>query len=156
MSLPELFTFHGDWDKYEDELYAIYLETIVNCEIKFRGMPVKTQYRPATKGKGFGFWHLISDGPNEDDRIPDMRRCERIRWVVWLIHNAETDQALSWWENKRGHNTHVVIWQEQENFAVVLAKRNGYYLLKTAYWVKQKRHADFIRERAEFQKAQNG
>ena len=29
MSLPELFPFHGDWDRYEGELYEIYENTII-------------------------------------------------------------------------------------------------------------------------------
>lgn len=156
MSLPDLFPFHGDWPRYEDELYAIYLETIVRSGITFRGWPVKAQYRPPTKNKGYGFWHLISEGEREDDRIPDMRRCERIRWVAWLIDNAESHVDLSWWGNARGSSRHIVIWHEQENFAVVLAQRNDYFLLKTAYWVKQRRRKDFEREREAFRKAKNG
>jgi hypothetical protein len=150
MSLPDLFPFHGDWSRYEDELYAIYLDTIIRSGIKFRGLPVKARYQPATKNKGYSFWHLISEGELEEDRTPDIRRCERIRWIAWLIENAETQEDLSWWENKRGSNTHIVIWHERENFAVVLAKRNGYFLLRSAYWVKKHRRKDFVRERKEF------
>jgi hypothetical protein len=150
MSLPDLFPFHGDWSRYEDELYGIYLETIIHSGIKFCDLPVRAQYRPATKNKGYSFWHLISEGELEEDRTPDIRRCERIRWIAWLIEKAETQKDLSWWENKRGSNTHIVIWHERENFAVVLAKRKGYFLLKSAYWVKEHRRKDFVRERKEF------
>ena len=156
MRLPELFPFHGDWSQYEDELYHIYKDTIVEAGIIFQGLPVRTQYRPPTKGKGFGFWHMISEGSEEEERTPDIFRCERIRWVAWLIKNAEKSNELSWWENKRGRNTHVVIWNEQENFAVVLAKRKDYYLLKTAYLVKSRRRNTFTRERTKFLKARKG
>ena len=156
MKLPDLFPFHGDWIRYEDELYEIYMETIVNSGIEFKGWPVRSQYRPPAKGKGFGFWHLISEGSEEENRTPDMLRCERIRWVAWLIENAEKEKDLSWWENRRGKNTHVVIWHEEENFAVVLAKRRNYYLLKTAYQAKSNRRETFIREREEFLKATKG
>ncbi len=154
MSLPELLPFHGDWPRYEDELYEVYLETIVRSRLTFRNLPVKAKYAPPTKNKGYGFWHLISEGQNEDDRIPDLRRCERIQWVAWLIQNTTTERELSWWENVRGSNTHIVIWHEKENFAVVLAKRNKYFLLKTAYWVKEYRRKDFERERREFLESQ--
>lgn len=156
MSLPALVPFCGDWSRYEDDLYEIYLKTIVCSGLKFQGLPVKTQYRPPTKNKGYCFWHLISEGEKEDDRTPDLRRCERIRWIAWLIENAETHGDLCWWENSRGSNRHIVIWHEKENFAVVLAKRNGYFLLKTAYWVKEQRRKDFERERDGFLRASKG
>ena len=154
MSLPELFPFHGEWDRYEEELYEIYLETIVRSGLTFGGVPVRSRYVPPTKNKGYSFWHLISEGEREEERIPDIRRCERIRWVAWLIQHATSHEDVCWWENKRGGNTHVVIWHEQENFAVVLAQRTGYFLLKTAYWVKQQRRKDFEREREEFRRSQ--
>ncbi|MDZ4855270.1 MAG: hypothetical protein SGJ26_10525 [Nitrospirota bacterium] len=154
MDLPELFLFHGEWSRYEEDLHAIYLETIIQSGLTFRSLPVRAKYAPPTKNKGYTFWHLISEGEREEDRVPDFRRCERIRWVAWVIRNATTHTELSWWENKRGSNTHIVIWHEQENFAVVLAQRNGYFLLKTAYWVKPYRRKDFERDRKEFLRSQ--
>ena len=153
MSLPDLFSFPGDWSSYENELYEIYMDTLVRIPTVFRGLPVNTQYRPASKGKGFGFWHIISEGAVEDDRLPDIKRCARIRWIAWLISNAETNPLISWWENQRGSSTHVVIWIESEDFAVILAKRNDYYLLKSAYWVKSGRKQDFLQEREAYLKA---
>ena len=154
MSLPELFPFHGDWDRYEGELYEIYLETIVRSGLTFGGLPVKAKFTPLTKKKGFTFWHLISEGEREEERTPDFKRCERIRWVAWLVENATSYPHVSWWKNNRWGNTHIVIWHEKENFAVILAKRTGYVLLKTAYWVKQHRRKDFEREREEFRRSQ--
>lgn len=161
---PELLSFSGDWPSYEDKIYAHYLETVVHANLKFSGHPVRAQFRPETRGKGFSFWHLISEAPernnrNEDDRIPDFARCARIRWVAWCIENAGKP-GFSWWENQRKRETHVVIWAETHNFAVVLAKRKNqegqrYYLLKTAYCLKSHRLATFICERDEFWKVKN-
>lgn len=161
---PDLCFFTGNWQAYEDELYQIYLDTVVHAGLRFQGVPVRAQYRPDTRGKGFSFWHLISEAPskdnkNEDDRIPDFERCARIRWVGWLINNMGNN-GFSWWENKRGRDTHVVLWAEQHDFAVVLAKRNTqdgpkYYLLKTAYCLKPHRKRTFAKERDEFWQAKN-
>lgn len=156
VSLPDLFVFHGDWNRYVEELYAIYLEKIVHSGLMFKGLPVKSQYRPPSHGKGYGFWHVISDGSSEENRIPDFRRCERIRWISWLIENAASDPRISWWENRRGRNTHVVIWIEEEMFVVVLAKRRDYYLLRTAYCPEPHRARTFKRERERFIQSQNG
>ena len=161
---PELCNFSGNWQVYEDELYQIYLDTVVHAGLRFQGVPVRAQYRPDTRAKGFSFWHLISEAPskdnkNEEDRIPDFDRCARIRWVGWLI-NSMGNNGFSWWENKRGRDTHVVLWAEQHDFAVVLAKRHTqdgpkYYLLKTAYCLKPHRKKTFAKERDEFWQAKN-
>jgi len=150
MDLPELVYFHGDWDRYVEELYEIYMREIVNGGLTFKGFPVKCQYRPSALGKGYGFWHVISDGSVEEDRIPDLRRCERIKWISWLIQNVENDSRITWWQNKRGSNPHVVIWIEAEDFAVILAKRSKYYLLKTAYCVSKRRKKTFQKERKRY------
>ena len=154
-ALPNLVLFQGDWRQYVEDLYAIYLGDIVNSGLTFQGLPVKSQYRPPSQGKGYGFWHVISDGATEEDRIPDFRRCKRICWIAWLIQNVDKDPRISWWENRRGRNTHVVIWIEEQEFVVVLAKRRDYFLLKTAYCPQTHRSRAFRKERAKFQQSQN-
>ncbi len=134
---PTLLPFSGDWSTYEDVIYEAFMESFVRPNIQFRGWRVTAQYRPETRGKGYSFWHTISESPdkknrNEDDRIPDFRRCERIMWISWVIENAGST-GFPWWENTRGRDTHVVIWAREHDFAVVLAKRRDYYMLKTAY-----------------------
>lgn len=153
MTLPDLFLFNGDWASYEDALYKIYLTEIVNGGLCFRGLPISCQYRPATKDKHFGFWHWISEGEKEEDRTPDLRRCERVHWIAYLIKEVEKNSEIFWWENKRKNNTHVVIWHELENFAVILAKRRDYFLLKSAYCVEPHRVKTFSKERNDFWEA---
>jgi hypothetical protein len=156
--LPELLTFSGNWPEYVETLYNIYQKQIVQGNLHFLNIPVKTQYRPPSDGKGFGFWHVISEGPEEAERVPDFRRCERIRWIAWAIENVENDPRISWWKNKRGRNTHIVLWIEEEDFAVILAERKGYYLLKTSYCIEEHRRKSMKkdRERYEREKARNG
>lgn len=158
---PDLIPFSNfaDWALYEDTIYAEYLATVAHARLQFRGAPIKVRFRPTTKQKGYGFWHLISEAPsqdnrNEDDRIPDLDRCARMRWVAWCIQNAEAT-GFSWWENTRGRETHVVIWAELHDFAVVLAKRDTqggprYYLLKTAYCLRGHTIRKFAKERDAF------
>lgn len=147
-----------DWEAYLDALYATYLETVANAKLTFCGCPLKVYFMPESKGRGYGFWHLISEAPDqrnrdEDERIPDLRRCERIRWVAWCVQQADAGlPGFSWWENERGRETHVVLWAEQHDFAVVLAKRQTgqggrYYLLKTAYCPREHTRRKFRRER---------
>ena len=155
MALPELILSDGNWPGYVERLYSVYLDTVVNGNLRFEGLKISCQFRPASQGKHFGFWHVISEGEVEGDRLPSLRRCERMGWIAYLIANAETDTEISWWKNKRNGNTHVVIWHEAENFVVILAERGDYYLLKSAYCAESHRRATFVRERAQF-RSQNG
>lgn len=151
IDLPELICFSGgSWQEYEDEIHQIFQDTVLKTPIYFRKCIVKVKFHPETKKKSFTFWHLISEGEHENDRIPCIRRCERIAWIRFFIEQAEKAHEISWWENKRGNNTHVVIWHEIENYAVILAERKGYYLLKTAYVVEKFRAKRFIKERDEY------
>ena len=133
LDLPDLIAFLGDWTQYVESLYKTYMREIVNGKITFSGLPIKTRYHPPSRGKGSGFWHVIQEGPSEDERIPDLRRCERISWISWMIKNATKDDRISWWEDVRGSSRDALIWLEQEDYLVVLSKRKGYYLLKTVY-----------------------
>lgn len=163
---PELMPWSGaDWEAYEDAIYAAYLQSVAHADLRFEGHPVRVQFHPESKHKGFGFWHLISEAPdqrnkNEEDRVPDLRRCERICWVAWCIRNAGSS-GFPWWENLRWGNTHVVIWAEAHDFAVVLAKRvtpksGGYYLLKTAYCVRQRNIGTMRKELDAWRRSQKG
>ncbi len=158
---PDLMTLneYGDWALYEDAIYAEYLATVAHANLRFRDAPVRVRFNPTSKRKGYGFWHLISEAPsqsnrNEEDRIPNLDRCARVRWVAWCVQNSG-NEGFSWWENQRRGETHVVIWAEEHDFAVMLAKRSAqdgprYYLLKTAYCLRPHNVTKFAKERDAF------
>ena len=160
---PELLPFAGEWQRYEDRVYEVFMDSFVRAGIRFQSVRVKAQFRPESRGKGYSFWHVISEAPhpgnrNEEDRVPDPRRCERIAWIAWAIEHASNGtDGFSWWENRRGRDTRVVIWAEPWDFVVILAKRRDYYLLKTAYCdLKPHRRRSFQKEREAFWQAQKG
>ena len=134
--LPPIIPFHGDWSKYTEELYTFYINEIVNGGLIYDGLPVRFRYNPPTKKKGFGFWHIIQEGALEDERIPDLRRCERISWIPFIIREAGRHNGISIWEEMRGTEIDVLLWLEENNYLVVLAKRHRYLLLQTAYCTK--------------------
>ena len=68
--------------------------------------------------------------------MPDLRRCERIRWPRPIIdHGAEP--VIRVWENERKGERRICLWLENADYLVVLARRRGYVLLWTAYPVTQ-------------------
>ncbi len=150
--LIELTKFQGDWAPYLEAIYQLYLNKIADSNFTYLGLPVKCQRRPMYENKGAGFWHAISEGTNEENRTVDLRRCERIPWIPWIIKHAKNgiNSTVTWWQNQRFGNIHIVFLHEKESYVVVLAKRNGYYLLKTAYCANKRRLQELIRERNNF------
>jgi len=97
-------------------------------------MRVALKRHPIEKGKEATFWHLISEGKSEKDRLPDLRRCERIRWPRPIIEHYN-QPAIKFWLNERRGEKRICLWFEEEEYLVVLAKRHGYVILWTAYLV---------------------
>jgi hypothetical protein len=137
--LPELEVFEGDWEEFIERVYQIYLDLIVKPDLRFKNLAVQPRFSPETKSKHYGFWHLTSSGQVEEDREPDLRRCERIRWVSWLIENYRNFPGVVYcWQEKRKNTNEIVIWFEEEHYVVILSERRDYWLLKTAYLVTKK------------------
>lgn len=148
--LPDLVplnAFGGDWSAYEAELHRIFMAEIARGGLLFRGWPVNCRRFPEISGRWASFWHLVQEGRAEHDRTPDLRRCERIRWVRWVIQNAVDHPEIDEWQNKRRTETNTLLWYREE-YLVVLAQRRNYWLLKTAYCTEQRgRIAKLRRER---------
>lgn len=153
MTAPALIVFaafHGEWAAYEAALYQIFLDQLAQANLLFRGVRVGCRRHPETEGRWASFWHLVQEGPVEDDRLPDLRRCERIRWIRWMIENADNNPDIQVWENTRRTETNILLWYREE-YLVVLAKRQGYLLLKTGYCtVTQGKIAKLRKERDAF------
>lgn len=153
--LPDFFIFKGvlassdDWLSYVEDLYKIFCDTLLSLPaLTFQGLPIRIKRHPEYQSKHFAFWHLITEGNLEDKRTPDFRRCERLAWISWVISNADRHPDINWWENERKSQKHIVLWLEKENYAVILARRNGYLLLKSHYPVELHRAETFRKERA--------
>ena len=150
---PPLLDFHGDWQRYEQELHGIFIEDIAQAGLQFHGQGVSCRRHPETAGRWAAFWHLVQEGSTEDDRTPDLRRCERLRWIRWIIENAGVHPEIDEWQNRRKSEINTLLWY-QEEYLVVLSQRGNYWLLKTAYCTEQpKRKAQLRRERDNFRRA---
>jgi len=156
MTPPDLLLFDafgGDWTAYENELHRIFMEEIARGAIRFRDRPVNCRRIPEAGGRWASFWHLVQEGRVEDDRTPDLRRCERIRWVRWVIENGTTHTEIDEWQNTRGTEVNTLLWYREE-YLVVLAQRRDYWLLRTAYCTaKAGRIRQLRKERDAFRQA---
>ena len=137
--LPPLVLFSdfgGDWDAYLDAIYDYFRRDFVDSKPVFQGRRLGLKRHPLTHGKEATFWHMIQEGAVEEDRTPDFRRCERIRWPRPIIEH-DTDETIKVWENQRRGEKRICLWFEQENYLVILADRGNYILPWTAYLVEQ-------------------
>lgn len=153
----ELNNSAGNWSNYLNRIYKRFCDDLVIRKAFFRDGYVGVRKIPETDGKGFGFWHCISEGKMEEKRIPDLERCKRIGWIRAIIDNTDKIK-VEHWENIRGREKCHLLWYREE-YLVVLAERknkiNGkkYYLLKTAYCTKgQTRVKNLRRERDAYKK----
>lgn len=148
--LPNLVLFEnykGDWNRYLDALYAFFKTDFIDSHPLFKGIRLGLKRHPLSKGKEATFWHLISEGKDEEERLVDFRRCERIRWPRPTIENAN-EPVLKVWENERNGEKRICLWLEAEEYFVVLAQRKGYILPWTAFLVtlpheKRKRQKEY-------------
>ncbi|HEX04299.1 MAG TPA: hypothetical protein ENH10_03965 [Bacteroidetes bacterium] len=135
--LPPLVLFGdhgGNWEAYLHAIYAWFRQDFVDSKPVFQGRRLGLKRSSLTSGKEATFWHMISEGAIEDERIPDLRRCERIRWPKPVIRNSEV-RRVKWWISVKKGEDRIHIWLEDEDYVVVLADRRGYLLLWTAFLV---------------------
>jgi len=135
--LPPLVLFSdysGEWDAYLEALYRWFKQDFIDNKPVFQGRRLGLKRHPLTYGKEATFWHLIQAGEIEEERIPDLRRCERIRWPKPLIEHDRDPKVKYWVSLKRGEDR-IHIWLEEEDYVVVLADRKGFLLPWTAFLV---------------------
>jgi hypothetical protein len=92
----------------------------------------------------------MSEGKAEEERTPDLERCARIPWIAWVIRNADKPKVVRWWENERstshGLKTRVPLWFVEQNYVVILEKRDDFYLLVTTYCLRDHQIKKFQKE----------
>lgn len=127
----------GDWAAYLESVHAVFQRDFVASQPRFQGKWVRYRRDPIYDGKEAGFWHCISEGASEEERIPDLRRCERMAWIRAVIENG-TESDVDVWENERHGNRGTLLWFREEYLIVLgnrIRSRDGfeYYQLVTAY-----------------------
>lgn len=155
--LPPLVLFpdyEGNWERYLEAIYNYFKQDFIDNRPFFRGHRLGLKKHPLEEGKEATFWHFIQEGPNEDNRIPDIRRCERIRWPRPVIEN-EDKSVIKVWENKRKNEKRILLWLERQEYLVVLAERKGYLLPWTAYLVTEEHRKKKLQKEYETSKNAN-
>jgi len=142
--LVQISDYGGDWEKYLNALYQFFRIDFIDSKPQFRSTPVNITKHPYSQGKEATFWHIISEGNTEEDRIPDFERCKRVRWPKAIIEHSDDEASIQVWENIRGREkrTLIRIIFSEYDYLIILAWHKTTVLLVTAYlitWESQKR-----------------
>lgn len=134
--------FGGDWRAYVDAVYQEFVRGFIASAPTILGLPVRYRWRDQGReppeGKAATFWHIITEGGQDPDRLPDLRRCERIGWLRIMLDAVPTGRVLLWENHDRGERR-ILITLPDFTYVAVLADRRTYLLLLTAYPVEHER-----------------
>ena len=147
--LPDLVlleSYQGNWDAYLEAIYKFFKADFVDSKPRYPGKRVTIRCEPITKGKEYAFWHFIEQGPTEEERVPELRRCERIRWPRPIIEAIRSENVKSW-NTRRGRHRRIVIALQDFSYMVVLEDMAEYVIVITAYPVEwESRRRKFEKE----------
>ncbi len=131
-----------------DDLYAQFCRDFIDSVPSFGGKPFQMKRHPMRDNREATFWHVISTGEDEATRRLDRQRCRRIGWPRALI-DAVGSSRVVWWRNRRGRESRVIIALPDFSYVVVLAERDTYVLLWTAYHVEREHRRRKLRREYE-------
>lgn len=166
--LPATVCVNPWTDQTYDNLYNIFCTTIRDRDLRFSGYRVWT-FPDMEDGREKIFWHLTTreqrkkqiphrkrkfyrdePQPNDEDRLPDPPRCERLPWVHVLIENSD-DPALLSWDYEEGDGTiKTYVWFRDRDFVVIMKQYPDHTrrLITSFYVDKEYKRKDFERKYA--------
>jgi hypothetical protein len=128
--------FQGDFKNYFDRVYQIFSAHFLKYNPNFQGVKVTAPRYPEVDGLSRTFYHITHQGDDEQNREPDIRRMERIRFPKFMIEIHPHAELLVW-EKEIGRDTRIHILNVAESYLLVLNKRKDYLLLWTAFYIEQ-------------------
>lgn len=159
LELPDLIhfdDFDGDYERYIERVYEIFAQDFIQNRLYFRRLPVRFKRLPEFQNRSCTFYHITHTGSDEQNRTPDLRRCERIGWVRPVIEQCD-NWNLKVWEQLRKGKIRICIWLDLEgepDLVVILDKRSDCVLLWTVFTLtyehekrkKLREYQEWIRE----------
>lgn len=152
--LVKLEEYVGDAVRYLQAVYNVFVRDFVHSQPQFQGKRLRLKVHPYIDGKEYTFYHFTHDGDIETERIPNLRRMERIPWPKPMIDNS-TEPELKIWRNQRGRHERILIFHDVENYLVVLEDRRKYILPWTTIYVDHpNRKKRLLKEYEEYKKTE--
>jgi len=157
-NLPDLILledYNNNWEQYIETIYRIFNQDIKSNQFKYKGKRISLKKHPCYKGKEKSFWHLTSLGDIEEERMPDIRRCERICWIRYIIDNRSKD-FIKERKNIRNNKINICLALESFDYIVILGQRKDYFVLLSAYPIEHSwRRNKFEKEYNDYKKQES-
>lgn len=132
----ELVEFGGNYTSYIDAIYEIFYNDFIKNKTYFGAHELKMKFNPIFQNRAYTFYHMTHEGEKEDERLPDLRRCERICWAKPCVENVEKWNLKFWRQTRKYSENRICILLDVYNdydYFVVLEVRETYVLLWTAF-----------------------
>ena len=163
--LPSLFKVNPWTDNTYNDLYEYFCKKIKGAKLKLNWRSVWI-FPDKEDGKEKIFWHLTSrenkpkriprrkqkfintNAQDELERLPDLRRSERITWITAIIKNVSSSEILHWDYLEGDGTIKTYLWIKKEDFVVILKKYKDltYRLITSFYIDKKNKRRDFERK----------
>ena len=91
-SLPRMICledYGGNYAAFIDAVYQIFFRDFIRHKAMFGSHRIHLRYHPAFQDRPYAFYHMTHKGDIENERLPDLRRCERIPWARPTIEQTE-------------------------------------------------------------------
>ena len=136
--LPEMATVNPWTNETFDILYKVFEKDFKESKPLYQGKVVWF-FQDMEDGREQIFWHMTS---RKDDvtgeRLPDLRRSERLPWARPMIDNANQPEILAWDYEEGDKAIKTYVWLPDFDFLVLMKRYpDGRRRLITSYYVDQ-------------------
>jgi hypothetical protein len=134
--LPDMFPVNPWTEQTFDLLYAIFRRDFIESQPCYRGCTVWF-FPEKAADKELVFWHLTSrDDKETGERLPDLRRSERLPWARPMLDNADKLEILDWDYEEGDGTIKTYVWLKDNDYLTILKKYpDGRRRLITSFWI---------------------
>ena len=146
--LQELFQVTPWQHDTFDKLYQLFEQNFKASQPVYDGHTVWF-FPEMEDGKEKIFWHLTSrDDKEAGDRLPDLRRSERLPWVRQMLRHSYKPEILAWDHAEGDGTVKTYVWLENYDFVVIMKRyADGRRRLVTSFWVEYGNTKDKLRKK---------
>lgn len=127
--------YAGNYQAYIDAVYEIFKIDFIDSRPSFGSHSLGLKFHSFFQDRAYTFYHMTHTGDVENERIPDLRRCECMPWGKPTVENV-IPYSLKFWDQKRNGKYRICIWLETEDdvdYIFILDVRKTYILPWTAF-----------------------
>ena len=125
------------YSTYIDAVYQVFFHDFMLHKAQFGSHRLHLRYHPAFQERPYAFYHMTHKGNIEDERLPDLRRCERMPWARPTVERTEALGLRFWEQSERRNGRRICIWLNVDNgddYFVILYVHRRYVRLLTAFY----------------------